>query len=104
MWRAYFTRSRSFNVYVGADLFMGAELLDMYYQLTAPTYTSLTNSGYSAASFIFGAAPRVELEWFLTPYFALTAAGRFAFTSGSQRSLPLHCLRPSLSAGLRVNF
>ena len=105
MWRAFYTRSRNFNVYVGADLFIGAEILDMYAKLTAPTFKALENAGYQSAALIFGASPRVEAEWFLGPYFSLNAGLRFAFTAGSQRSgLPLGCLRYSFAFGSRITF
>ena len=92
--------SRRLNLYVGGDAFVGVEMLDLHGILSETTLRTLHNGGVNDYQFIYGAAPRVELELFLLRTLALTAGGRAPLTFGS----PLPLLGWEVSAGLRLNF
>lgn len=64
MYRVIKTPTRVFNVYAGADVFLGMEALDVYARLTEEAYKALLNEGYQASRFIYGGGLRVELEFF----------------------------------------
>ena len=100
LWRLLSSYDRAVSLYGGADAFIGVELLDLYGTLSAPTLRALENSGYRRYQFIYGAAPRLELELFLLPAAALVAGGRVPLTFGT----PFPWLGWELSAGVRINF
>lgn len=100
LYRLLSSYNRAVSLYVGGDVFLGMEMLDLYGTLTEPVRRSLLNNGYKPYQFIYGTAPRVELELFLSPSFALVAGGRAPLTFGTR--FPL--LGWELSAGGRLNF
>lgn len=100
LYRLLSSYDRAVSLYVGGDAFIGVEMLDLFGTLSAPTRRALERSGLRPYQFIYGAAPRVELELFLSPSVALIAGGRAPFTFGS----PLPLIGWELSLGGRVNF
>ena len=100
MHRLLSTYSRALSLYGGGDAFIGVEMLDLYRTLSGATLRSFHNSGFHDYRFIYGVAPRLELELFLSPSFAVLAEGRVPLCFGS----PFPVLGWELSAGARVNF
>ena len=100
MHRLFGSYSRAFNLYVGGDAFIGVEMLDLFGTLSETTLRAYHRSGFNDFQFIYGAAPRVELELFLLPTVALVAGGRAPPTFGS----PFPTLGWEVSAGAKLNF
>ena len=92
--------SRRLNLYVGGDAFVGVEMLDLFRTLSETTLRSLHGGGLNDYQFIYGAAPRIELELFVLPSHALTSGARVPLTFGS----PLPLIGWELTAGVRINF
>ena len=100
LFRLLSSYKRSVCLYGGADAFIGMEMLDLYGTLSDSTLQSFYNSGFHDYQFIYGAAPRLELELFLFPTVALILQGRAPLCFGS----PFPVLGWELSAGVKVNF
>lgn len=92
--------SRALSLYAGGDGFIGLEMLDLFRTLTPPTLSALRGGGLKDITFIWGAAPRVELEWFPFRSAALILGARMPFTFGS----PFPVIGGEISIGLKVNF
>lgn len=99
-YRLLATYSRSLNVYAGGDVFIGLELLDIFRTLSPPTARSYANAGYTDIRFIYGTAPAVETELFLSPRLALVLRGRMPLTFGT----PFPLIGWELGAGLKLNL
>lgn len=100
MWAPYRTRSRELNTYVGGDIFVGWELMDPLKSSPDHIRQSLKNAGYDTSRFIYGAALRAEVEWFVSDRFALLAAVR---TPAAFRS-KLRVFGWEAGIGIRQNF
>lgn len=100
LYRLLSSYNRAVSLYVGGDAFIGVEMLDLFGTLSPPVRRSLLNNGYKSFQLIYGAAPRLELELFLSPRFALVAGARAPLTFGTR--FPL--IGWELSAGGRLNF
>ena len=99
-YRLLATYSRSLNLYAGGDAFIGLEMLDLFRTLTPPTAQAYANAGYNDICFIYGAAPALETELFLTPRLALILRGRMPLTFGT----PFPLIGWEVGAGLKLNF
>lgn len=104
MGRLYGSRSRSFNLYAGGDVFLGMEVLDMYKTLTAPTMKALLENGLSETRFIYGVALRLESEAFLSPALAVTPRIRIPFCLGTNMSVMDAYTLFEIGVGLKYNF
>lgn len=100
MYRLLSDYSRSVNLYIGGDVFIGVEMLDWFRRMSPTTRQAFYNNGYRDYQFIYGTAPRAELEFFLLPSIALVAGGRFPFCFGS----PFPTIGWELSIGAKLNF
>ncbi|MBP3257976.1 MAG: conjugal transfer protein TraO [Bacteroidales bacterium] len=100
MHRLLSSYSRSVSLYLGAEAFVGVELLDLYGTLSGPTRSSLLGSGLREVQFIYGAAPRADLELFVSARLAIILSARMPLAFGS----PLPLLGWELSGGLRLNL
>ena len=100
MFRLLSSYTRGINLYGGGDAFLGVEMLDGFHHLTQTTLKAYHNNGYNDHQFIYGFAPRLELELFLSPAFALLVEGRAPVCFGSR--FPV--LGWELGLGAKVNF
>ncbi len=100
MYRLLGNYSRSLNLYVGGDAFIGVEMLDLFGLLSAPTRQSYYKNGFHDYQFIYGCAPRLELEYFPFPTLAAVVGGRAPLCFGS----PFPLLGWEVSVGLKINF
>ena len=100
MYRLLSTYNRALSLYGGGDAFVGVEMLDLYRTLSPTTLQSFHNSGFHDYQFIYGVAPRLEVELFLSPSLALLAGGRAPLCFGS----PFPVLGWEVTAGAKVNF
>ena len=100
MHRLLATYSRSLCLYGGADAFLGLELFNCFHTLSAPVEQGFSNKGFVPVRFIYGAAPRLELEWFLLRRSAFILRGRCPFTVGT----PFPLIGWELTGGLKLNF
>lgn len=100
MQRLLSTYSRSLVLYGGADAFLGLEHFDCFHTLSAPVLQGFRNKGFTDVRFIYGAAPRLEMEWFLFPWTALILRGRCPFTIGT----PFPLIGWEITAGVKFNF
>ena len=95
MHRIIGTRSRNMSLYAGGEVFLGFESYDPMNELPAHIVT-----GLPSGSFLYGIAPQVVAEIFLT--------GKLAFVAGC--SVPVNfsshvtMVRPDLTLGLRMNI
>lgn len=64
MYRIFKTPSRFLNIYGGADVFIGAEFMDMFASLPQEVLKGMLNKGYRYTRFIYGAGIRLEGEYF----------------------------------------
>ena len=102
LYRIFGTRSRQFSVYGGGDAFLGFEFLDPFRQLDDPTWQSMLLDGYRQHKFIYGAAPRVDAEFFVLPPLAITLRIRIPVTLNGQFRSDLVGFQGGV--GLRFNF
>lgn len=95
MYRVAATRARSVNLYVGGGVFLGWELYDPFRRV--PSYI---DTGVGDGNFIYGVAPALESEFFITRTVALTLGARMPVSISSKTEI----LKLHLKAGLRVNI
>lgn len=99
-WRPLATRTRSLNVYLGGDGFVGLELYDPFNILEDKDKTLADGTVFTGNRFIYGVIPAVEAEYFFWDRLALVAAFRLPVVINSRVTV----LRYSAEAGLRYNF
>ena len=95
MYRVAATRARSVNLYVGGGVFLGWELYDPFKRV--PSYI---DTGFGKGNFIYGVAPALESEFFITRTVALTLGARMPVSISSKTEI----LKLHLKAGFRVNI
>ena len=95
MHRLVCTRSRSISLYAGGEAFLGFEIYDPMNELP-----SNIDTGLPSGSFLYGIAPQVVAEFFLTGKLALVAG----CSSPVNFSSPITMVRPNLILGLRMNI
>ena len=95
MYRVAATRARSANLYVGGGVFLGWELYDPLRRV--PSYI---DTGFGKGNFIYGVAPALESEFFITRTVALSLGARMPVSISSKTEI----LKLHLKAGLRVNI
>lgn len=101
LFRVFNTRSRALNVYAGAGLFVGAELLDPSSRLSPSTESGLSNNGYSGTAFIYGLSPRLEAELFVSEWVALYGSVSVPVCMGTRLPSVIDC---EAGVGVRFNF
>ena len=95
MYRVAATRARSVNLYVGGGVFLGWELYDPFKRV--PSYI---DTGFGKGNIIYGVAPALESEFFITRTVALTLGARMPVSISSKTEI----LKLHLKAGLRVDI
>lgn len=95
MYRVVATRSRSINLYVGGGVFLGWEFYDPFGRV--PSYI---DTGLPDGTFIYGVAPAIDSEFFLSRNVALTLGARSPISISSQTEI----LKLHLRAGIRINI
>ena len=95
MHRRVCTRSRNISLYAGGEAFLGFESYDPMSELP-----SNIDTGLPSGSFLYGIAPQVVAEIFLTGKLALVAG----CSSPVNFSSPITMVRPNLMLGLRMNI
>ena len=95
MYRVAATRARSVNLYVGGGVFLGWELYDPFRKV--PSYI---DTGFGSGTFIYGVAPALESEFFITRRLALTLGARMPVSISSKTEI----LKLHLKAGIRINI
>ena len=95
MHRLVCTRSRNISLYAGGEAFLGFESYDPMSELP-----SNIDTGLPSGSFLYGIAPQVVAEIFLTGKLALVAG----CSSPVNLSSPITMVRPNLMLGLRMNI
>ena len=95
MHRLVCTRSRNISLYAGGEAFLGFESYDPMSELP-----SNIDIGLPSGSFLYGIAPQVVAEIFLTGKLALVAG----CSSPVNFSSPITMVRPNLMLGLRMNI
>ena len=95
MHRLVSTRSRNISLYAGGEAFLGFESYDPMSELP-----SNIDTGLPSGSFLYGIAPQVVAEIFLTGKLALVAG----CSSPVNFSSPITMVRPNLIVGLRMNI
>lgn len=95
MHRPVCTRSRNISLYAGGEAFLGFESYDPMSELP-----SNIDTGLPSGSFLYGIAPQVVAEIFLTGKLALVAGCSLPVNFSS----PITMVRPNLKLGLRMNI
>ena len=95
MYRVASTRSRSVNLYVGGGVFLGWEFYDPRKRI--PDYI---DTGLPDGTFIYGVAPAIDSEFFITRTIALTLGARSPISISSKTEI----LKLHLKAGIRINI
>lgn len=95
MYRVAATRARSVNLYVGGGIFLGWEFYDPFKKV--PPYI---DTGFGKGNFVYGVAPALESEFFITRTVALTLGARMPVSISSKTEI----LKLHLRAGFRVNI
>ena len=95
MYRVAATRARSVNLYVGGGVYLGWELYDPFRKV--PSYI---DTGFGSGTFIYGVAPALESEFFITRRLALTLGARMPVSISSKTEI----LKLHLKAGIRINI
>ena len=95
MYRVAATRARSVNLYVGGGVFLGWELYDPFRKV--PSYI---DTGFGSGTFIYGVAPALDSEFFITRRLALTLGARMPVSISSKTEI----LKLHLKAGIRINI
>ena len=95
MYRVASTRSRSVNLYIGGGIFLGWEFYDP--RKRVPAYI---NTGLPDGTFIYGVAPAIDSEFFITRTIALTLGARSPISISSKTEI----LKLHLKAGIKVNI
>lgn len=92
--------SRRVCLYTGADAFLGLELFDAFHTLTPEVLKGFQSKGFGEVRFIYGAAPRIEAEWFVLRSTALVGRVRCPFTIGT----PFPLISWEVGGGVKLNF
>lgn len=92
--------SRRVCLYGGADAFVGLEFFDAFHTLTPEVLKGFRGKGFGEVRFIYGAAPRIELEWFILRSAALLVRVRCPFTVGT----PFPLIGWEAGGGFKLNF
>ena len=100
MYRLLSNYPRSLNFYGGGDAFIGVELFDVYRTLSESTRQAYYYNGFHDYQFIYGVAPRLELECFLAPSVASLLRVRVPLCFGT----PFPTLGWEVGIGAKVNF
>ena len=95
MYRVAATRARSINLYVGGGVYLGWELYDPFRKV--PSYI---DTGFGSGTFIYGVAPALDSEFFITRRLALTLGARMPVSISSKTEI----LKLHLKAGIRINI
>ena len=95
MYRVAATRARSVNLYVGGGVYLGWELYDPFRKV--PPYI---DTGFGSGTFIYGVAPALDSEFFITRRLALTLGARMPVSISSKTEI----LKLHLKAGIRINI
>ena len=95
MYRVAATRARSVNLYVGGGVFLGWELYDPFKKV--PPYI---DTGFGKGTFIYGVAPAIDSEFFITRTVALTLGARMPVSISSKTEI----LKLHLKAGIKINI
>ena len=100
LYRLYGNKTRSFNIYAGADGFIGVEMFDLFRTLSKSTRNAFALNGFKDAKFIFGAAPRIEMEYFFSRSVGATVRLRLPVCFLSKFNMVAF----EAGAGIKVNF
>lgn len=92
--------SRRLCLYTGADAFLGVEFFDAFHTLSPAVLRGFQSKGFGEARFIYGAAPRIEAEWFVHRSTALVGRVRCPFTIGT----PFPLISWEVGGGVKLNF
>ena len=95
MYRVAATRARSVNLYLGGGVYLGWELYDPFRKV--PSYI---DTGFGSGTFIYGVAPALDSEFFITRRLALTLGARMPVSISSKTEI----LKLHLKAGIRINI
>lgn len=95
MYRIAATRSRGVNLYVGGGVFLGWEFYDLLKRV--PAYI---DTGLPAGTVIYGVAPAIDSEFFITRTVAFTLEARSPISISSKTEI----LKLQLKAGVRINI
>lgn len=95
MFRLAATRGRTINLYTGAGVFAGMELVDPFHRL--PSYIGLSIPG---RSFLYGIYGKALAEFYLGRYFALTLECSVPMTFPGR----LGWLRWNAGIGMRITI
>ena len=95
MHRVAATRSRSVNLYVGGGVFLGYEFYDPSSRV--PSYI---NTNLGSGAFIYGAAPSIVSELFITKMIAITLGVRMPVSVSSKAEI----LKAHFKTGIRINI
>ena len=95
MYRVAASRARSVNLYVGGGVFLGWELYDPFKKV--PPYI---DTGFGKGVFIYGVAPAIDSEFFITRTVALTLEARMPVSISSKTEI----LKLHLKAGIKINI
>lgn len=102
MYRFFGNRSRSLNFYGGGDVFVGAEVMDMFSSLSEERRKFLVEyKGFKDARFIFGGGLRLEGEYFPLPRLAIILPVRVSFTANTAMK---DVVGFNVGLGVRYNF
>lgn len=107
MQRVFGSRERNFNFYGGLDIFLGAEMFDLFRTLASATKQALYSVGINDYSIVYGLSPRLEMELFISHLFAVTASVRIPVCFNTNFSVSDAIkVAPGVEAGigLRLNF
>ena len=97
MYRLLASDDRRFNVYVGAGAFLGSNQYEVFHQLPEET-----PGEFPSEEFVYGAEPRVEIEFFPFRRTALVLGVQSPLTFSS--SLKTDRWHVSASLGVRINI
>ena len=95
MYRVAASRARSVNLYVGGGVFLGWELYDPFKKI--PPYI---DTGFGKGVFIYGVAPAIDSEFFITRTVAVTLGARMPVSISSKTEI----LKLHLKAGIKINI
>ena len=95
MYRVAASRARSVNLYVGGGVFLGWELYDPFKKI--PPYI---DTGFGNGVFIYGVAPAIDSEFFITRTVAVTLGARMPVSISSKTEI----LKLHLKAGIKINI
>ena len=95
MYRVAASRARSVNLYVGGGIFLGWELYDPFKKI--PPYI---DTGFGKGVFIYGVAPAIDSEFFITRTVAVTLGARIPVSISSKTEI----LKLHLKAGIKINI